>query len=241
MSAVTDQYQFILEEILTKISVKLPSSIFRPDLQSEHLGVFNNPKINLPYCEDRLDLRLMGAIRTPLRASQAILKLLNELQSPTARKFIVSIGVSGTGKTTSIFDVAMKHFVMYLECNVQGGQAVSVGEMTSDRNFMSMVEDINRMYSSNDTQEIFEMKALQRIQVEILSRLLYLRALFKLKADLTPQEYLLGQLTGGQNTISELVKELKYLSFENGQMMLFEVCHDLELNFLGETSVSLCY
>jgi hypothetical protein len=55
-------------------------------------------------------------VRPPLPSSQHILDSLAQLKEPTSRYFAISVAVSGAAKSTTVFDVAMQHFVTLLEC-----------------------------------------------------------------------------------------------------------------------------
>ena len=121
MTKPDEKYQFVLDNILPRVYVKMPDPLFNSKLQAQYLGPFNKPEVKLPFAGDSIDLRLLGAIRPPLLSSKRILNSLANLQGPTSCYSAVSVAVSGASKSTTIFDVAMHHFVMYLECLIPGG------------------------------------------------------------------------------------------------------------------------
>jgi len=64
---------------------------------------------------------------------------------------------------------------MFMECITKEHERL---EDTTDTNFSNMVEDI-RNYYDNFSNTVFLQRAEERIKIELLARLLYLRGLFE--------------------------------------------------------------
>jgi hypothetical protein len=67
----------------------------------------------------------------------------------------------------------------------------------------------------------------ERIAIELLGRLLFLKKLFQLKPNLTPQEYLLSQINGGQILIKDIIRCIKYVEYATVIDMLEIVSKEL--------------
>ena len=224
------KYQFVLNSILPEISVHLPPPFpFDAKVQERLLGPFNKPGVELPMVTGKLDLRLLGFVREPLPSSQRILRDL--AAAKTGCYYAASVSVSGGGKTTTLFDVAMQHFLLLLDCFKPGGSTKM--NPTMDNNFQIFVTDLEELKAEAKGDLVqFRLQTQRRIRVELFARFLYLRALFQLDKDLTPQQYLLGQLNGGQKSIANLVDELENLSSKSAQVLLNQVIQDLDMNYL---------
>jgi hypothetical protein len=220
-----EKYQKLLG-VLNQVKIHGPPPPFDPVRQGKLLGPFNKPGVQLPFSSLGIDLRLLGIKEGPTLAARKIIDNLNDLRAETAVYMGCLLGVSGCGKTRTLFDVAQDHFLVLIECVPLGEERF---EYTRDKNFGSMVKDIDRLEKNKDFQEHAE----RRIMIEFLARFLFLRGLFKLKPDLTPLEFLLTQLNGGQESIASLVNELRLVSYDNLSILLQMTCMDLRSSLVG--------
>jgi hypothetical protein len=127
--------------------------------------------------------------------------------------------VSGAGKTRAIFDMAMhnKIFVTYIECIPAAGESKVFEKMepTADTNFGKLVEKIKECFATLAI-ELARIEAKRLIALEFTARVLYLVILKKRVESLTPREYLLTQINGGQESIAMIKPYLK--SFETSDL-----------------------
>jgi hypothetical protein len=189
-----------LSELSLKVSISSPPDLY-PELKQVYAGRFLKAGCHLPFTGgDYVDMRLdtestkMGEI------------LAQECK--TAENYHTLLAVSGAGKTRSIFDIAMHHgfFMMYMECKPPVDKTSSM--LATDHNFMGLHDAIQNTFSKEwNTIDTIEAKRL--IALEFTARILYLILLKSSFPNLTPQQYLLAQLNGGQKCITDIKDELR--------------------------------
>ncbi|GJJ75042.1 hypothetical protein EMPS_07400 [Entomortierella parvispora] len=192
-----------------------------PELYPHHLqnraGRFRKARSQLPFSGSNfVDLRLN---EQPSDMGETLAKLcrFNVLH--------VIFAVSGAGKTRSIFDVAMREkssmFLMYIEC-CEGCPLTSGDEPTGDRNFMRLYQRMKHMEETTGlSTKNGKAEADRLIALEFASRIFHLVLMLEKKKDLTPRDYLLSQLNGGQQSITEISNCLDELDYDTLRV-LFE-------------------
>jgi hypothetical protein len=153
---------------------------------------------------------------------------------------LVFIGRSGVGKTSTIAQLATKHFVVYMLCSALYARA-SPG-FPPDSNYLEMGREINNFFTTTSTfswnrlkelDEKRKAKAYARTQVEILARFLFLRLLLEQDAELTPRNFFFYQLqAAGREAIAKLVTECANYKAQSVAGMLETTKHTLK-NLLG--------
>lgn len=219
-----EKYDLVLNRLVRPLTIE-PPPLFDPTIQQQLLGSFNRPEIELPLIGLNLDLKLLGTTRAPLKSSQHIISKLDSIKGTSECYYGAIVGVAGCGKTTTIYDVAMKYYVVYIEC---GAAAIR------DTNFISLVDRISDLYWSKIGRKRFGHMATLLIKRHLLARLLYLRAVFNCQANLSPLEYLNAQLNLGKNIIVSFEDELESTSHRDLSDLLQYVSDDLRSNFLRE-------
>jgi hypothetical protein len=220
-----EKYQKLLDT-LDQVKIHGPPPPFDPVRQGKLLGSFNKPGVQLPFSGLGIDLRLLGIKEGPTPAAWKIIDNLNDLRAETAVYTGCLLGVSGCGKTRTLFDIAQHHFLVLVECVPLGEERF---EYTRDKNFGGMVDDIDSLDKNKD----FQQQAKRRIMIEFLARFLLLRGLFDLNPKTTPLDFLLAQLNGGQRSIALLVDNLRQVSENNLNILLRMTCMDLQNTHIG--------
>ncbi|KAG0285900.1 hypothetical protein BGZ96_009925 [Linnemannia gamsii] len=154
----------------------------------------------------------------------------HDVGSADVHSVVAMVAPSGSGKTATVFDLSSKHFVIYFVCCSQDS---NVSPTFKDPNFATLAKDVEDIYKNvaNKEQRTLydlldldsEVKRLieERVQLEVLARLLFLQLLQDNNADLEPQEFFLDQTTpGGAMAISKLVKMLRCCSSRTIDSML---------------------
>ncbi|CAB4381252.1 unnamed protein product [Rhizophagus irregularis] len=139
-------------------------------------------------------------------------KLINDLKNETKACYLL-YAVSGAGKTRAIFDMSMNEngiYVVYVECRPSSDINRDY-EPTADRNFAQLVASIGSAFGPyNDTiNNSAREEAKRLIILEFTARVLYLILLKKKFPGITPRDYLLSQLNGGQECIASIRNELR--------------------------------
>eukprot|EP01124_Arcella_intermedia_P022961 TRINITY_DN3540_c0_g1_i10.p1 TRINITY_DN3540_c0_g1~~TRINITY_DN3540_c0_g1_i10.p1 ORF type:complete len:714 (-),score=101.30 TRINITY_DN3540_c0_g1_i10:2188-4329(-) len=199
------------DEIYTKalglkdrLQIYSPPPLFDESVAKKKLGPFF--KKALPMTNKVFDMRFA---ELPKDAPDTLEDL--ELD-PSTEMHRILVGNSGCGKTRTIFDVGRKYFTVFFECGLMEDEdKLNPG---TDRAFMKFFDDVKSKVDELVLVE-FRKYVKQRIALEVTSRLLYLRLLFDTKPDLTPEEYLVSQLNGAQQTIATIIGLLSNETYEN--------------------------
>ncbi|KAG9062174.1 hypothetical protein KI688_006506 [Linnemannia hyalina] len=145
---------------------------------------------------------------------------------------VAMVAPPGSGKTATVIDLAAKHFVVYFACCSAGA---TDSPDFKDPNFVTLAKDVERIYTDRTDREPMTLhelldldsnvKALvgERVELEILARLLFLQLLLTNNPGLEPIQFFREQITGGASTIGELVDRLREYDNNTIQDMLNEV------------------
>lgn len=156
----------------------------------------------------------------------------NDIGKHCDHHVVAMVAPSGSGKTATVIDLAIKHFVIYCVC-CSPSPIISLG--FKDPNFITLAEDVERIYrtiinreqgGSRDPVDIdTDVKAFagERVKLEILARMLFLQLLLNNNPDLDPRQFFHEQTTGGAETIARLINKLREYDNITIQSMLREV------------------
>ncbi|CAG8649474.1 6880_t:CDS:1, partial [Paraglomus occultum] len=158
----------------------------------------------------------------------------NDIGETGYHKVVAMVGRSGAEKTATVVDLAKQHFVVYCVCSDPGSIAMAD---FADQNFVLLAKDVEVMASNlqkpdsvqalKDNDTCLKQLAGERVEVEFLARLLFLQLLFKMKPELTPEQFFREQMNGGVTTIGKLVRTLRQYDQTTIGDMLFHVQDNL--------------
>jgi hypothetical protein len=197
-----------VNQLSNKVEVYSPPQLY-PESKQNIAGRFRKPGICIPISGDDFpDMRLNDKNATDMGRE------LVELCKNKKRAFQLLYAVSGAGKTRAIFDMAMHEdgvFVTYIECRPSSGEKSIILEPTLDRNFAQLVSSIESEFARTKISNIEHAREESRrlITLEYAARVLYLIILSKKFENITPRDYLLAQINGGQKCITKIKAELK--------------------------------
>ncbi|KAF9970267.1 hypothetical protein BGZ73_007066 [Actinomortierella ambigua] len=213
--------------------------------QRKILGPFF--KRTLPYVDTATDIKLVMLgleLNKQATAGDGKTTLPSIVENDVGRlkhSTVAMVAPSGSGKTTSIVDLATKHFVVYFVCRCS--RTTDSPEL-QDPNFIQLALEVEEMYetilrapgvSSNvlDIESKAQRLAKQRVELEVLARLLFLQLQLNKKPDLEPQQFFREQIcNAGAATIRRLVDILRVYDTSTIQDMLASVQNKLH-TFLG--------
>ncbi|KAF9273530.1 hypothetical protein BGZ74_004735, partial [Mortierella antarctica] len=141
-------------------------------------------------------------------------------------RVVAMVAPSGSGKTATVIDLASKHFVIYCVCSTP---RATVSADFNDLNFITLTKDVEKMYMSVVDEEQgdqlgidFRVKARagERVELEILARLLFLQLLLDNSPALDQLQFFREQTTTGGATIGVLVNKLQEYDTLTIQAML---------------------
>jgi hypothetical protein len=220
---------------------------FDPAKQKELLGSLNNENYQLPIVRDQIDMRFFpgfnhltaastsssasvdGASSSNVRCLRPAAQALSgQIQSgfhlPTCYYFVA---VSGSGKTSAMFDLAYKHYEIYIQCADKEDFDTSGVAMFKkrwsrepDAAFVDFVSDVFLFIDTKpgaDKRSNWDIVH-NRAAIELLARLMILPRLHEvLKAqippvEVTPWHFLIQQLHSHE-FIKHVVLELMGLKF----------------------------
>lgn len=159
-----------------------------------------------------------------------------DIEKSSGLEVVAMVATSGSGKTATVIDLATKHFVIYCVC-CSPGSTTSQGSTTSpefsDPNFLILAKDVERIYrtivdkgtlSPLDIDFMVKVLARERVQVEILGRLLFLQLLLQNNPYLEPWQFFCEQTSeAGTSIVQDLVNELHIYAAATIQNMLNNV------------------
>ena len=158
------------------------------DAQKTLLGGLFKEGETLPVLNGRIDMRLYNSENGKRAAS----KLLSEKLTLGESLFFL-IAVSGSGKTSSLFELGSDHYLIYAQCTDDTDS--NPGSIEDDINFARMLSNIRA--DLGDSEEDNWVLAERRCKLDIIARTFTLFWLWKqLDRKPEPREYLLFQLTG---------------------------------------------
>ncbi|KAG0360734.1 hypothetical protein BGZ54_009410 [Gamsiella multidivaricata] len=151
----------------------------------------------------------------------------SDLGKINGHRVVTLIGPSGSGKTATVVDLAKTHFVIYCVC-------CDPSTMSSpdfkDPNFVTLAREVEKMCGGISRPELVSLNDLMendstlkrlvgdRVELEFLSRLLFLQLLINNNPDLEPLQFFHEQINEGAETIWTLVNELR--AYEVGTIRL---------------------
>ncbi|KAG0059149.1 hypothetical protein BGZ89_000656 [Linnemannia elongata] len=193
------------------------------DFQRERLGPFF--KRALPYHETATGTSLvMLGVQLDKQAKTSDGDTLhsiveNDIGKLSGHHVVAMVAPSGSGKTAAVVDLASKHYVVYCVCSSPN---TTTSPDFEDSNFVALAKDVERIYRNRTDKEpksLHELLTLdldvktligERVEVEILARLLFLQFLLNKNADLEPKQFFREQTTaGGAATIAKLFGKLQ--------------------------------
>ncbi|CAI2176664.1 15449_t:CDS:2 [Funneliformis geosporum] len=155
--------------------------------QKQTLGQFYRKALPYDTKVDKMNLAMFGQMleKAPMiNNNKTLLDLIeNDIGETNYYNVVAMVGRSGAGKTAIIVDLAKQHFIVY--CQRDSVQALK----------------------DNDIR--LKQRAGERVELEFLTRLLFLQLLFKIKPNLTPEQFFCEQMNGGAKTIENLVGTLR--------------------------------
>ena len=195
------------------------------NIQKSLLGDLFKEEESLPVLNGRIDMRLYNNENGKRAASI----LLSE-QLSKGLSFFWLIAVSGSGKTSSLFELGSDHYVVYVQCTDTVSRP---GSIEDDLNFAWMVSNIQDDLgnSEEDNWGLVERKC----KLDILARTFTLYWLWKKLGRIPePREYLMFQLTTeGASVIRDILEALGSID----SVKLYEVDNFCRLLFHALKSV----
>ncbi|KAF9198853.1 hypothetical protein BGZ49_000218 [Haplosporangium sp. Z 27] len=171
--------------------------------------------INLPMLGKILDMEPTISMDNP----RTLLDIIKEDASKSTDHCVVAlIARSGSGKTATIVDLAKHHFVVYVVCTDPHSQKPPGFQ---DPNFDKLAKEVNNIHRTvhlnapeSFDQVLFKDRTLKdliedRVNVELLARLLFLLMLFDTNDSLSPEQFFREQTSEGISTIGNLVEALR--------------------------------
>ncbi|RGB27283.1 hypothetical protein C1646_819865, partial [Rhizophagus diaphanus] len=195
----------LISEIQGNVIVGPPPELY-PELSRNIAGRFHKEGSHIPISGKNFpDMRLNEQSVTPM--GQKLTSLFKEKKV----FFQMIYGVSGAGKTRAIFDMARSLFIIYIDCAPPRDETMASMEPTNDINFSDLVKKISGCFADMPIDKA-RIKAGYLIALEFVARVFYLILLKKLVMDLSPQQYLLAQINGGQTCIADI--KYRFASYE---------------------------
>jgi superfamily II DNA or RNA helicase len=185
------------------------------------------------------DIRLV-MLKLPYDAPQpttsngeTLLSIIENDMQNNVKHIAVMVGRSGCGKTATIVRLARKHFVIYMCCE---NPLIGLPPLEfPDPNFRQMVMELQKSVIQSipvpkDIAEFLQRDqdakriAREHVELEILARLLFLRGLFEIEPNLTPEQFFIEQQTEtGGDMIEELVDKCRAYESSTISRMIEEV------------------
>jgi len=207
--------------------------------QKQSLGRFYYKVLPYGTKADKMILAMFGQIleKEPMTdKGETLLDLVkNDIGETSHHRVVAMVGRSGAGKTATVVDLAIKHFVVYCVCSDPN----SMADMDfADQNFVLLARDVEEIASNMCTPETLQavknndslLKRLagDRVNLEFLARLLLLQLLFKMKPELTPEQFFREQMNGGTTTIGKFMGKLRQYDKITISNMLLVLQEDLK-------------
>ena len=118
-------------------------------------------------------------------------------------------------------------FITYIECRPSLGENNVILEPILDRNFVKLVSSIEDKFTRVNI-ELARAKAKCLIILEFFAQVLYLIILSK-KFEIITHNYLLAQIDGGQNSITEIKDKLRPYDYNNLEFLFRSALKFLEV------------
>jgi guanylate kinase len=186
---------------------------------------------------DKMILAMFGQMleMTPMtKNGKTLLDFVKgDINEKSHHKVVAIVGQSGAGKTATIVDLARQHFVVYCVCS--DPRSMNNLDFT-DTNFAFLAKEVEAMVNNirkpdtleevKDNDTLLKQFAGERVEIEFLARLLFLQLLFKMKPELTSEQFFREQI-GGAITIAKLVGKVRQYDAVTIHTMLICLQEDL--------------
>ncbi|CAG8470689.1 11402_t:CDS:2 [Funneliformis mosseae] len=193
----------LIAEIKENVAIVPPPELY-PKSAKDIAGRFSKEGSRIPITGKKFpDMRLDDKFISPM--GDRLIKLCKD-----ENMFHLLYAVSG--KTRAIFDMAMHNeiFITYIECLKRKDEIAGL-EPAADANFGELVVRITEIFEKKPIN-LAVLEANRLIALEFTARVLHFILLKENIENLTPRDYLLAQINGGQNCIANI--KLYLISFE---------------------------
>jgi len=228
-----------LKMLWKDIPFTLACSEFNMEKQAELLGKMNNPAYKWPIVNGKLDMKFYRSHDAQGFTRPAAQKLYDFILKHPEGDSCFLIAASGTGKTSTLFEVGHFHYLLYIQCETLYSRR---GSREEDKGFRKFVEDIsqNNLLRVGDVNslDVNWIYAKNRAQLEFLVRLCLLARLREelekdenkqIYGEINPWKYLVQQMNKGANEdfCKEMIKKLyDFLKNPNAMEDLFKKLKD---------------
>ncbi|KAF7727751.1 hypothetical protein EC973_007210 [Apophysomyces ossiformis] len=213
--------------------------------QRDKLGCFYKKLLPYAITADSIYLQMLGNMLNEQPQSAYGETLINlverDFNKNTDLGVVALVGRSGAGKTATVIELAKKHFVIYILCT---DPAARISPGFRDTNFVKLANDVGaiceRFPNTDPLEDLVDndarMKALvqERVEIEFLARLLFLKLLFVDNPELTPEQFFHEQINGGVITISRLRSDINKYDGETVRCMREDLRADIVENHLNK-------
>ncbi|KAF7721299.1 hypothetical protein EC973_004960 [Apophysomyces ossiformis] len=213
--------------------------------QRDKLGCFYKKLLPYAITADSIYLQMLGNMLNEQPQSAYGETLINlverDFNKNTDLGVVALVGRSGAGKTATVIELAKKHFVIYILCT---DPAAGISPGFRDTNFVKLAIDVGaicaRFPKTDPLENLIDndarMKALvqERVEIEFLARLLFLKLLFVDNPELTPEQFFREQINGGVLTVSRLRSVLIKYDGETIRCMREDLRADIVENHLNK-------
>ncbi len=228
-----------LKMLWKDIPFTLACSEFNMEKQAELLGKMNNPAYKWPIVNGKLDMKFYRSHDPQGFTRPAAQKLYDFILKHPEGDSCFLIAASGTGKTSTLFEVGHFHYLLYIQCETLYSRR---GSREEDKGFRRFVEDISQnnllRVGDVDSLDVNWIYAKNRAQLEFLVRLCLLARLREelekddnkeIYGEINPWKYLIQQMNKGANEdfCKEMIKKLYgFLENPNAMEDLFKKLKD---------------
>ncbi|KAF9299630.1 hypothetical protein BGZ74_008826 [Mortierella antarctica] len=190
--------------------------------QKKKLGPFYKKALPYGATASSMNLAMLGLVlaKEPTSSDNRTLREIieSDIGKTSGHSMVAMVGLSGSGKTATVIELARRHFVVYCVCC--DPRSVSSPDF-KDPNFITLARDVERMCVSLpkpkpeslhdliENDSALKRRAGDRVELEFLARLLFLQLLFNINPDLEPLQFFREQTNGGATTIKTLVNKLR--------------------------------
>jgi hypothetical protein len=173
--------------------------------QKEMLGSFFKDNIKLPIFPEKDEIAMTYYAFTFAESDS------NTFYDENKKGIITMLGVSGVGKTHSLFmrAVQKKCYLIYITGKMKASIQESIPDyrQPNDLSYHIYLTGIKDLIMKYDDAEKLTSNAICLTHCFIFARLLHLKRLLELNSYITPKEFLLSQLNGSSKAIASFVLE----------------------------------
>ncbi|RUS22580.1 LOW QUALITY PROTEIN: hypothetical protein BC937DRAFT_88367, partial [Endogone sp. FLAS-F59071] len=185
------------------IELKKEPSVFKARLPCAFSGL--DIDLCLPAYTDKDGTECENPLHDDPQFKETVNLLQNKIDEGKGQHVIVLAGVSGGGKTSATFAVATERWTIYLDCShsVSFYGNLIYTELSSIRSFPPVLDNIPS-----------QSKALNTLDLALLSRgLLLIRMLIQRKVS-TPKDWLFVQLRAAHNGLPDIISKIREILLE---------------------------